>query len=139
MTSPEKCEAQCTGWSEWSWLESLKGTARCLSDLDELSRCGVRVRFPGAVVKSFKKDASAVVYENALCVRLGALTDHVISSRAGPMTEWTDGYPRSLSGLLGLAARSQKRLQEFARGVKAWWRAKDLPLLFFNDPFCTQL
>ena len=114
LTTPEKCAAQCTRWSEWSWLETLKGTARCLTDLDELSRCGVRVKFPEAVVKSFKKDDPIVIYENAICTRLGALTDHMISLRAGSMTEWTDGYPHLLSGLLGDAAPSQERLQEFA-------------------------
>ena len=130
LTTPEKCAAQCTRWSEWSWLETLKGTARCLTDLDELSRCGVRVKFPEAVVKSFKKDDPIVIYENAICTRLGALTDHMISLRAGSMTEWTDGYPHLLSGLLGDAAPSQERLQEFALDVKAWWRAKDLSPLF---------
>jgi hypothetical protein len=130
LTSQEKCVAQCVKWSAWSWLETLKDTARCLTDLDELSRCGVRVKFPEAVIKSFKKDDPTVMYENAICARLGKLTNHMISVRAGSMTEWTDGYPHSLSGLLGDAAPSQERLQAFEKDVKAWWRAKE------SSPYC---
>ena len=96
-------------------------------DLDELSRCGVRVKFPEAVAKSFKKDDPTVMCENAICARLGKLTDHMIAIRAGSMAEWTDGYPHSLAGLLGDAAPSQARPQDFAKDVKAWWRAKESP------------
>ena len=83
------------------------------------------MKFPVAVIKSCKKDDPTVMYENAICARLGKFTDHMIAIRAWSMAEWTDGYPHSLSGLLGDAAPSQARLQDFAKDVKAWWRAKE--------------
>jgi hypothetical protein len=127
LTSPAKTLSFNLRWSQQEWLEPLKGTLRCLTDIPGLVRCGFECDFKIDAVNKMKLDSARVLYQNALAKRLGRFVDTLLELRAGSLAQRTFYCPFKL---VGLTATSQsvrtQTMKEFEKDVRALWAAKEL-------------
>lgn len=126
LTTPEKSLAFCQNWSQSGWLQSLMKTMDSLSDMDGLSRCGIKNSFDASKAQGLWKEDPNVKYQDALAQRAGRFVDNIVRTRCGSLATWSFYYPHKLVGLTSDdAAISQSTLREFHADVRAFWAAQE--------------
>ena len=126
LTTSERCLEFAQRWSQQAWLNSLKETLECLTDVEGLSTCGFQTNVTTAEAAELGPDSPTVRYQDALAMRLGRLVDLILETRCGSLAQRSFYYPFKLAGLTSSdAAISQAMLREFELDVRAFWAAQD--------------
>ena len=127
LTTPAKSLALAQSWARQEWLQPLKDTLACLTDVRGLIGCGFHADFKVEEVRAMSEDAPTIRYQDALARRLGRLVDCILEKRSGSMAQRSFYYPFKLAGLTSTDESVRREaMREFEKDVRALWAAKDL-------------